>query len=221
MLRKLLENNSTVTIKDNIYSKSFNCGNGYYDCKIKQCICYPGWKNKYETCDFAYGNTTDIDMKNINNITTIPYFQNNKNSTLNIIFLFIIINICLIFILRYYYNKIKKKYEEEEEKSNDKEDTYMSEKDRREFEMNYINSICFSNIPNFNPSALVSPIKIYRKRENNNNKDDKNDSFEVSKKKYVDLISPTKKRMINEDDNEEENNESEDESEEINDIYKV
>ena len=219
MLRKLLENNNTDLLYDDIYSQTFNCGNGYYNNTTKKCICYPGWKSHLSYCDFSSGNTTDNNLKKILNITSNPFFE-HKRDNINIIFLFIIINICLIFVLGYYYNKTKKNMKKK--KKAKKKETYISDKDKMEYELNYINSSICGFMPNFYPSYSITLNTMNILKENKQfSKNVKADALESSKKKYIDLISPIKKVKEDQDDNNIEEDEENDDIDNIDDIYKV
>lgn len=199
---------------ETIQFQPINCGNGFYNNKEGYCMCYPGWITVKEECDYPVGNNSHIDLETINNYTSI--YKEKKELNLSIIFFVLLINICLIFILRYYYNKCKKKYYEELEKHKECLDNNTTEKNKNIYEMNYINSSGFSFIPPFNPAGLRSPESNKKKGKSNNFKDEqKNGALENAKKKYFDLSSNNKQNddeFNSEDDNE---NENED------DLYKV
>ena len=201
---------------ETIQFQPINCGNGFYNNKEGYCKCYPGWMTVREECDFPIGNNSHIDIETLNNYTSI--YKGKEGLNLNIIFFILLINICLIFILRYYYNKYKKKYDQELEKHRERFEDNMFEKDKIAYEMNYINSSYFSFIPPFNASNLRSPNSNEKNGEKNNCKNEqKKEALENVKQKYIDLTN-TNKKFKNED---EFNSEDENENKNEDDFYQV
>ena len=187
MFRNILSNITMFQIeKDN--NQSDSCINGYYDKITNKCICYPGWKTLSELnieCTFDIGLNKTNNLRNVLKNNTIPYFENTPSSHYFLIFLCIFIHISLLFILKHYYNKCKNKYKDEQEKIKE-HDSYMTEKDKILYEMNYLDSSSFF-IPTYYPYSVRSnnPSINEEKKKNISNKkkyleDDNVDKNDIS-----------------------------------------
>ena len=189
MVRKFLFKNFMFQMeKEN--NQSISCINGYIDKITNKCICYPGWKtlktnytNIIKECNFDTGLNKTNNLRNPLKNNNFPFFEKAHSSDYFLILFCIIIQISLIFILRYFYNKYKKKLDIELEKTKEL-DSYMTENEQILYELNYINSF-----PIYFP---------YNTRNTNNPKI--NEDEKQNKLKNIDKINIKKYYLEDDDD---------------------